>query len=143
MDHAQGRLSARVVGIDDAMVIVDAHTNPQIAGRCLPPMLLSPLKLDDPKERKMFAGYILALDKKIVEHGLLARESGLIQSNWVACFYDVSKGVIGTVAHLLAVAVTNAIKRNAPKVELEDSITRRVDGRSRSGIPTAIPGSPD
>ncbi|WP_159731624.1 TniB family NTP-binding protein [Methylosinus sp. Ce-a6] len=109
-----------LVGIDDARTVVDAHTNPQIAGRCLPPVLLSPLNLGDLREKKMFAGYIMALDKKIVEHGLLPQESGLLQGDWLACFHDVSKGVIGTVAHLLAVAVVNAIKRKSSRVELED-----------------------
>lgn len=109
-----------LVGIDDARVIVDAGTNPQVAGRCLSPILLSPLNLGDAEERTMFAGYILALDKKIVEHGLLPGESGLIQDNWVACFHDVSKGVIGTVAHLVAVAVVNAMKRGSQRVELMD-----------------------
>ena len=109
-----------LAGIEDARVLFDATTNSQVTGRCWPMVELARCYLGDPEQKRTFAGFILALDMKLVEHGLLPERSNLVQSDWVACFHDATKGNIGNVAHIVEFAVAHAIKRKSSRVELED-----------------------
>lgn len=109
-------------------------SNNQMKQRALEPVFLEPLDIQVAEERTMFIEHVAGIDLKMVEHGLAQEPSGLVVGDLPACFYDVSKGVIGTVSNLVMVAAKHAARDGRRGVTREDlsHATRRW------AIPTGI-----
>ena len=109
-----------VVGISSALRLVDATNNRQFSVRCDTPILLAPLDYSVKEQRQLFIGFIAALDNKLVEHGIFSKSSHLVEGDFPACFYDLSKGVIGEVSKLVEQAADLAIRRGRDAIDIQD-----------------------
>ncbi|PWB82905.1 MAG: hypothetical protein C3F11_09390 [Methylocystaceae bacterium] len=109
-----------LLGIDKAKRLISATNNPQLAGRCDVPLMLDPLDPSIPEDLKLFAGYVLALGRKYCEFGIFPRPQELTREDFLACYYDVSKGVIGAVSRLTEAAAECAIRRGSDTIDRED-----------------------
>ena len=107
-----------LIGTEDAKPLL--LKNRQFKQRCYPPVILNPLDLTIPEERKTFVDHCAGFDHKLIEHGIFKKHSGLITGDIPACMYDVSAGVIGTASNLLEVATELAIRRGADRISRDD-----------------------
>lgn len=109
-------------------------SNPQMKQRALEPVFLEPLDIQVAEERAMFIDHVAGIDLKMVERKLAPDLSGLVMDDLPACFFDVSKGVIGTVSKLVMAAAKHAARDGRRGVTRDDlsHATRRW------AIPTGI-----
>ncbi|MCW6509868.1 TniB family NTP-binding protein [Lichenifustis flavocetrariae] len=108
-----------VIGTSTAMRIVSAKNNPQFAARCAAPVMLDPLDITLKGDRTLFIGYIASLSKLLIKHGVFDEDQGLTREDFVACFYDVSRGVVGTVSRLVDNASAIAIREGKDRIGRE------------------------
>jgi hypothetical protein len=109
-----------VLGTYEARRIISAKNNPQFAGRCTEPIELDPLDMSIPNDLKLFVGYVAALGNLYSEHGIFPEPQRLTREDFLACFYDVSQGVIGIVSGLVQAAAAHAIRRHSDTIDRED-----------------------
>ncbi|WP_036289743.1 TniB family NTP-binding protein [Methylosinus sp. PW1] len=109
-----------VIGTYEARRIISAKNNPQFAGRCTSPIKLDPLDISVPNELELFAGYVFALGGHYYDSGIFPQPQNLTREDFLACYYDVSKGVIGDVSRLTEAAAEYAIRRGSKTIDRED-----------------------
>ena len=109
------------VGIRSILNVISATSNrSQFAIRCRPPILLDPVDMEDSEQRVAFMSYLLALDERLVSHGIFKEGSDLVQRDWIDCFYDVSHGILGRVSRLVETAAGIAIREGRDRITHED-----------------------
>lgn len=109
-----------LVGVQEARRIISMSNNPQIVTRCEEPVIFAPLDIADREDAETFANYVRALEMLLVADGVFPEVSGLDRRENVACLYDVSAGVIGTVSRLVEAAAGHAIRRGGRHIDPED-----------------------
>jgi len=62
------------------------------------------LDFERPAEAELFAGYVVMLDAKLVEHGITSALSNFANEDLIASFWEISGGVVGIVSRLVRVA---------------------------------------
>jgi hypothetical protein len=97
--------------------------NVQLANRMLPPCDIHRLDPQDQRDRQDFEGFLLRLDKAIVDRKLTREASNLAETRTAACLLEVSSGVIGRVVNLVRVAFGMSFRREAARIELCDLST--------------------
>ncbi|WP_400768741.1 TniB family NTP-binding protein [Methylosinus sporium] len=109
-----------VIGTYEARRLISASNNPQFVQRCTTPIALDPLDISIPDELILFAGYVNSLGKQYHRAGIFPEPQNLTREDFLACYYDVSGGVIGTVSRLTEAAADYAIRRGAKTIDRED-----------------------
>jgi hypothetical protein len=99
----EGAASFIVLGVPETWAIFQAN-NKQLPLRSRPPIFLNPLDFERPHEAELFAGYVVMLDAKLVEHGITSELSGFVDEDMIASFWEISGGVVGIVSRLVRVA---------------------------------------
>jgi hypothetical protein len=99
----EGAASFIVLGVPETWAIFQAN-NKQLPLRSRPPIFLNPLDFERPHEAELFAGYVVMLDAKLVEHGITTELSHFDDAAMIASFWEVSGGVVGVVSRLVRVA---------------------------------------
>jgi type II secretory pathway predicted ATPase ExeA len=118
----KGECPIVLIGIPRLMGVITAELNRQLAGRAQMPIVLRPLDWSVKEQRADFIGYVGAIDNKLVEHGVLPKKSNLHQGNWLLCFYDFSRGIVGRVSQLVEQATNLAIERGGDCIKLDDLV---------------------
>lgn len=117
----KGVCAISCVGIRSIMNVISATSNrSQFAIRCREPILLNPVDMSVPEQRLTFIGYLLALDERLVSHGIFEEKSNLAQQDWIDCFYDVSHGILGRASRLVEAAASVAIRQGRVTITRED-----------------------
>jgi hypothetical protein len=99
----EGAAAFVVVGTPEAWSIF--HSNgQQTPYRCVEPIILTPLDYELEQDADLFDGYVAMLDAKFVEHGLTSDLSGFVEDDMAACFWQVTRGIVGRVSRLTRVA---------------------------------------
>ena len=117
----EGAASFIVLGVPETWAIFQAN-NKQLPLRSRPPIFLNPLDFERSHEAELFAGYVVMLDAKLVEHGITSELSGFAEGDSIPSFWEISGGVVGIVSRLVRVAweYANALGLSAiPKEVLE------------------------
>jgi hypothetical protein len=99
----EGAAAFIVIGVPDTWEIFQANSK-QLPLRSRPPIFLNPLDFERPHEAELFAGYVVMLDVKLVEHGITTELSGFAKGDMIASFWEVSGGVVGIVSRLVRIA---------------------------------------
>lgn len=86
-------------GVEKAAVLFERGG--QLARRCISPVPLGPLDMQDNLEREMFLGFIGRLDELMLKEKVTDGPNGLLEGDMPACLYEVSGGVIGIVSLLI------------------------------------------
>ncbi len=92
----------------------------QMKNRCLPPLFLPPLNVEDKKDKKTWVQHCAGFDIELVRHGIFQRSSNLVGDDIPAYAMELSSGVIGTASRFFEVAAAFAIQRGAPCIEWDD-----------------------
>jgi type II secretory pathway predicted ATPase ExeA len=111
-----------LIGIPRLMQVLSGVLNKQLAGRTQIPIVLLPLNWAVLEEREDFIGYVGAVDNKLVEHDIFPKKSNLHQGNWIHCFYDFSRGIVGRVSNLVEHAANLAIARGVDRIHIDDLV---------------------
>lgn len=94
--------------------------NLQLNSRLLPPCDLLPLSRMDKGDRALLHQFLLELDERIVQLGLVQQLSGLAHP-WIrGCLWEVSGGIIGRISRIMYVALEGALRRGAERIEVYD-----------------------
>lgn len=109
-----------VVGTYEARCLLTAENNDQFVQRCAEPISLDPLDISYGDECELFAGYITALGTKFAEHGIFPDDQRFDREDFIACFYDLSGGVIGRASRLARIAGEITIRRGSEMIERQD-----------------------
>ncbi|UAL10101.1 TniB family NTP-binding protein [Caulobacter segnis] len=113
-----GVVSVVFMGVEEALPMFTR--NLQLSGRLLPPADIRQLDSEIADDRSLLADFIVALDKAVVERGLM-EELGGWEDPWiVGCLHNVCDGVIGRIVRLVRVALEIALRRGASRIEPYD-----------------------
>ena len=111
----------------------------QLARRCISPVPLGPLDIQNKAEREMFLGFIGRLDEMMLKEKVTDKKNGLLEGDVPACLYEISRGVVGIVHQLVYHSLMCCFMRGATILEREDFV-RGTDGWALAyGISTTNP----
>lgn len=102
-------------GIEKAAVLFEKGG--QLARRCISPVPLGPLDMQNNSDREMFLGFIGRLDELMHKEKVTDERNGLLERDLPACLYEVSGGVIGIVSHLVYHALICCFTRGGTTLE--------------------------
>jgi hypothetical protein len=108
------------VGTERLQRILSADNTKQLSFRAREPIVLRPVDVSIPEQAVLFKQWVGALDAKLVEHGIFPRASNLASAEWLPCFYDVSRGVLGRVSRIVSAATDFAIINGRDYLTAED-----------------------
>jgi acylphosphatase len=120
------------VGTEDALGMFTR--NIQLSSRLIEPCDLSPLDWKNSDHRQLLASYVGALDAEMVKHRIVEERAKIIDPWAIGCLHAVTRGVIGRISRLFAIALDIALHRGAARIEIYD-LSLAVD---RWAVPNGI-----
>jgi len=124
-------------GIEKAAVLFEKGG--QLARRCISPVPLGPLDMQNNSEREMFLGFIGRLDDLMLKEKVADAKSDLLKGDVPACLYEVSGGVIGIASHLVYHALICCFLRGGTSLERCDFVRATDDWAVSTGFATQNP----
>ena len=94
--------------------------NLQLNGRLLAPFDMPALDASKDEERDLFATFVHDLCAEVESRQVFVEPLDLLTEDILACLLEVSSGVIGRVSRLFEAATEIALRRNAPRLEVQD-----------------------
>lgn len=111
----EGAAAFVIIGTEEVWSIFTSNAD-QTALRCKEPIFLNPLDWSLPHEQFLFEGYVAMLDAKLVEHGLTDDYSGFVDDDMAACFWEITRGIVGRVSRLTRIAWETAFALEQPTI---------------------------
>jgi hypothetical protein len=99
----EGATAFVVVGTEEAWSIFHSNDE-QTPYRCVEPIILNPLDYEVVYDADLFDGYVASLDEKYVAHGLTSDFNGFVEDDMSACFWEVTRGIVGRASRLARMA---------------------------------------
>ncbi|MFA7637726.1 MAG: TniB family NTP-binding protein [Parvibaculum sp.] len=124
-------------GVENATVLF--KSNAQLARRCIGPVSLSPLDMQNSTEREMFLGFIGQLDDRMFRAKVTDERNGLLEGDMPACLYEVSEGSLGIVSQITYQALMCCLMRGGTVLERCDFAKGTDSWALEYGISTSNP----